>query len=62
MTTTMLNREIKIKREWCNSDEEHNMVHVVVEDNGDRLLIAPKEWEWFIKPIECIETQMVELI
>lgn len=48
---------VRIKNGYENSAEELNMVFVVVEDNGDRLLIAENRDRRF--PNEIIPTELV---
>lgn len=51
---------VRILREWCDSDEEHDQVHVVIEDRGDRVLISPEKWPYKIVPQECVEASTLE--
>ena len=57
--------KVKIKPEYCdNPEEEDRIVHEVIEDNGDRLLIRPINCceNWTIKPTEKVEKYMVEVV
>jgi hypothetical protein len=51
---------VQIRREWCDTDEEHDMLYLVVEDRGDRVLIAPEHWPFPILPEECVSKVMIE--
>jgi len=51
---------VRIRREWCGTDAEHEIVHLVVEDRGDRVLIAPEHWPYPILPKECVSKAMIE--
>jgi len=51
--------KVRIRKEYCSTVSENDMDYVVVEDNGDRCLIEPMEWNWAIKPIENIRTVML---
>lgn len=36
------------------------MSYIVVEDRGDRVLIAPEHWPYPILPKECVSKAMIE--
>jgi len=36
------------------------MSYLVVEDRGDRILIAPEHWPYPILPKECVSKAMIE--
>jgi len=50
---------VKFKPEWADGDESE---YVVVEDNGDRLLVSPIVWKWAIRPTELVKREMVDTI
>ena len=48
---------VRIKNEWLDSDDERNMVYVVTENNGDRMIIRENRLPRFNN--EIIGTQLV---
>jgi len=56
---------VRIKNEWLDSDDERNMVYVVTEDNGDRLIIRENRLPKFnneIIPTQLVRSHMIEEI
>lgn len=47
-----------IKPEFLNKGET-SIIYDVVEDNGDRCLISPEQWDYEIKPIENVSKDML---
>jgi hypothetical protein len=54
--------KVKIKPEFCDNPKESESIFLVIENNGDRLLIEPEIWPQHIKPLETIRTDNVEVI
>ena len=48
-----------IKKEFRDPGEPPEVYHVL-EDNGDRLLIAPEAWQYRIVPVSLVADYMVE--
>ena len=53
---------IKIKPEFLNKNEK-SIEYTIVEDNGDRLIISPVNWEHgAIIPTELVRKHMIEAL
>jgi len=54
---------VRIKNEWLDSDDERNMIYVVTENNGDRLIIRENRLPRFnneIIPTQLVRVHMIE--
>jgi hypothetical protein len=58
----LLGKKCHIRADKCDNPAEGGITFQIIEDNGDRLLIEPVEWPYYIKPVECILTTNVEII
>jgi len=52
----------RIKRHRCESDREHQMIFAVVEDRGNRVVIAPVNCEMAIVPTELVANTDIDII
>ena len=53
---------VKIKRQYCNSDQEANLVFKVVEDRDSMVLIQDTRTDYAIQPTENINKEYVEAV
>lgn len=51
---------VRIRPEWCDSPEEHDMVFRISEIDDLRASISPVVWPYGIVPIERVEIAMIE--
>jgi hypothetical protein len=52
----------RIKYNYCSCPEENLIDYIIVEDNGDRLLIRPLFWNQNeIAPVELVRDYMIEI-
>ena len=54
--------QYRIKRQFCESDQEHALIFVVVEDRGEDVLIQEAASKMSIPPQEQIKKYMLEAI
>lgn len=52
----------RIKRHRCGSGSEHQMLFTVVEDRGDRVVIAPVNCEMAIVPTELVASTDIDIV
>lgn len=52
---------VRIRREWCDSEEERRYIYIVVEDYGNgRCVIECQTTGMAIKPQETVSEEMIE--
>ncbi len=52
----------RIKRHRCDSHAERNMIFAILEDNGDRLVIAPVNSTMSIVPTELVANTDIDIV
>lgn len=53
-------QRVRIKREWRDRPDVPPVSYIVVEDNGDRLIIEAQLEGWWLKPTELVRDYMIE--
>ena len=52
-------KQVFVKPEFRDPGEPFE-IYDVIEDNGDRLMIAPESWAWQIRPVSVVASYMVQ--
>tara|TARA_R110002110_G_scaffold355627_1_gene565231 strand:- start:517 stop:690 length:174 start_codon:yes stop_codon:yes gene_type:complete len=52
---------VKIKKEYCDSSTEEDIIYEVLEDNGDRLHIRALNSVLSLPPIEVIKKDFITI-
>jgi hypothetical protein len=59
MEDTRDNQLCKVRPEYCDSEAEKDVVFEILADLGDRVDIAPVNWQYYIRPIQTVKTAMI---
>lgn len=51
-----------IKKEWLDKGESTSQVYGVSNNDGVRCDISPVVWKWAIRPIQRVNTDMLNLV
>ena len=55
-------RTVKIKKEYCDSSTEEDIIYEVLEDNGDRLHVRALNSVLSLPPIEVVKREWILLM
>ena len=52
----------RIKKNWCDSKKEEQSIFAIIEDNGDKCVIAPVNCDLPIVPTQVIYANMLDIV